>query len=37
MVLRALGSLFHSFGPAQLKDLAAKVLCFVFGSTSLLS
>ena len=29
MVLMALGSLFHSLGPAQLNDLAAKVLSFV--------
>ena len=29
MVLWAFGSLFHHFGPAQLKDLAAKVLSFV--------
>ena len=37
MVLRALGSLFLSLWPAQLKDLAAKVLSFVLGSTSHLS
>ena len=37
MVLRVFGNLFHHFRPTQLKDLVAKVLSFVFGSTNHLS